>query len=119
MAIHPPLGSSNTEVDLLTGEPLAAKKKVDKITRENEAVERGTSLQHELSGHDGRVLIEFILQSIERKIDIFLQSDPECSTLLKLLTELNYTANIGRRRAISKLHDIMGDDTPSWLFSVK
>lgn len=109
------MGSGNTPIDVETGIPLAEKKRLDAIEKQNETIERGVDAQNALKGEDGRILISFIIDRLEGKLNQFLQSDPECSTLVKLLTELNYTANIGRRRAINRLTEILGDDTPPWV----
>lgn len=119
MAMPGPMGSGNTPVDMMTGEPVLAAKRKERIDRENEVVEKGVSLRNEMAGEDGRLLVNFILDKLEMRLHQFMQTDPECSTLLKLLTDLNYTANIGRRRALNRIHEIMGDDSPSWLHTVK
>jgi hypothetical protein len=109
-----PMGSGNTPVDMVSGVPEVELAKQQRLEAAQEQVARGESLRKELEGQEGRTILLFALKLLENKVEKFVQSDPECATILNLLTELNYAANIGRKQALKSIRNIFGNNEPAW-----
>lgn len=112
---HTPMGGGNTSTDMVTGLPDFEMQKARAYEAAQDQVIKSEAAHKELYGAEGKIILEFALNLLENKIEKFVAGDPECATILNLLTELHYTANIGRTQAIKRIRNIFGEHTPDWV----
>lgn len=113
--MHQPMGSGSVQTDLQTGLPEELLSQVKQFEKAQDKIIEGDQTKEALHQEDGRVLVKFVYTQLEVRLNQFMAQDPICLTLLNLLTELNFTANIGKKQAIRNIKSILGENAPDWL----